>query len=278
MVGETAAPATDGIITPEAVVLDIRTAGFMPRIVAGILDLAAMVLVVIVVSIAATLAFFGDDSTTATVVSIALFAALFGYPILFETLWGGRTPGKAALGLRAVCVDGSPVRLKDATLRAMGGIVDKVLPPGGITGALFVTFTPRHQRVGDLIAGTIVIRDPDRHVVTPALWFSPPPGLEAFSESIDPTAITVEQYTVVRSFLTRASSLPPDVRAAIARDLATRLALTIRHPGSVGVAPEAFLICAMARYQRRNGPGVSRAGVPTNAVAASPPATAGWTR
>ncbi len=277
MVGETAAPTTDGIITPEAVVLDIRTAGFMPRIVAGIIDLAAMLLVVVVVSLVAIAAFFGDDSTTTTVVSIAVFAALFGYPILFETLWGGRTPGKASLGLRAVCVDGSPVRLKDATLRAMGGVVDKVLPPGGITGALFVTFTPRHQRVGDLIAGTIVIRDPDRHVISPALWFSPPPGLEAFAESIDPTAITVEQYTVVRSFLTRASSLPPEIRAAIARDLATRLALTVHHPGSVGVAPESFLICAMARYQRTNGPGVSRTGT-TNSFAAPAPTPAGWTR
>ncbi len=52
------------------------------------------------------------------------------------------------LGLRAVTTDGAPIQLRDATLRAMGGVVDRLLPPGGVTGALFVLLTPRHQRLG----------------------------------------------------------------------------------------------------------------------------------
>ncbi|MEM1333281.1 MAG: RDD family protein [Actinomycetota bacterium] len=239
--------AHDGIVTPEAVVLDLRTAGFALRIIAGLVDLTIVAVLIAISSIVTLLATGADGSTAATLLGIIVFAALFAYPILWETFWRGRTPGKAILRLRAVNVDGSPLRLKDATLRAMGGVVDKVLPPGGITGALFVTLTPRHQRVGDLIAGTIVIRDPDRSVTPPALWFSAPRGLERFAESIDPTAITVDQYTVVRSFLTRAGSLDPAVRFVLARDLATRLAVTVRHPGSTGVAPESFQICAMAR-------------------------------
>ena len=111
------------------------------------------------------------------------------------------------------------------------------------------------ERVGDLIAGTIVIRDPERFVVTPALWFSAPHGLEAYAETIDPTAITVEQYTVIRSFLTRGTALAPAVRGSIGIDLANRLAAEIHHRPPQWVPPEAFLICAMARFQRRNGPG-----------------------
>ncbi len=250
--------ADEGIITPEAVVLDVRTAGFASRVLAALIDTALMLVILVVVALVVQLTLVADESSASTVAAFVFFGVLFAYPILFETLLRGRTPGKMALGLRAVNVDGSPLRLKDATLRAMGGVVDRLLPPGGITGALFVTLTPRHQRVGDLIAGTIVIRDPERFVVTPALWFSPPPGLEAFAESIDPTAITVDQYTVVRSFLTRANTLDAGIRLALARDLATRLAITVHHPGSTGVHPEAFLVCAMARYQRRNGPGVAR--------------------
>jgi uncharacterized RDD family membrane protein YckC len=245
----------DGIVTPEAVLLDIETAGYASRILAGLLDLIIQLFLLTFVSSVLALGLGGDGSAFATAFAICLFLVLFGYPIAFETLSRGRTPGKMALSIRAVTVDGAPIRLREATLRAMGGVVDKVLPPGGVTGALFVTFTPKHQRIGDLIAGTMVIRDPEKYVVTPALWFSAPPGLEAYAETIDPTAITVEQYTVVRSFLTRGASLSAPIRQALAADLAARLGERIRYTPPAWVSPEVFLICAMARYQRRNGPG-----------------------
>ncbi len=251
-----------GIVTPEAVVLDVETAGYASRILAGLLDLLIQLALLFVVGVILGIAFFGDDSGVITAFAIATFLVIFGYPIGFETWLRGRTPGKIALGLRAVTNDGAPIRLREATLRAMGGVVDRLLPPGGVTGALFVMLTPRHQRLGDLIAGTMVIRDPEKFVTTPALWFSPPPGLEQYATSIDPTAITVEQYTVIRSFLTRGTSLSAPVRATFARDLATRLAERIHHQPPRFVAPEVFLICAMARYQRRNGPGRA-SGAPT---------------
>lgn len=248
-----------GIITPEAVVLDVETAGFASRILAGVIDSGAIVTSLFVVGGIMTAVLGGDESTAQTIFAFTFFALIFGYPILFETFMRGRTPGKAALGLRAVTIDGAPIRLREATLRAMGGIVDRLLPPGGITGAIFVTITPRNQRVGDLIAGTIVIRDPVKFVPSSALWFTAPPGFDGFAETIDPTAITVEQYTVIRSFLTRGAALSPEIRYALATDLADRLAETIRHPNHRAVQPEAFLICAMARYQRRFGPGRANA-------------------
>ncbi len=251
-----------GIVTPEAVVLDVETAGYASRILAGLLDLLIQLALLFVVAVVLGLIFFADESGVVTAFAIATFLVIFGYPIGFETWLRGRTPGKMALGLRAVTNDGAPIRLRDATLRAMGGVVDRLLPPGGVTGALFVMLTPRHQRLGDLIAGTMVIRDPEKFVTTPALWFSPPPGLEQYATTIDPTAITVEQYTVIRSFLTRGTSLSPSVRATFARDFANRLAERIHHKPPQFVAPEVFLICAMARYQRRNGPGRA-AGAPT---------------
>ena len=250
-----AAVPRDGIVTPEAVLLDVETAGFASRVLAGLLDLAIQGTATLLIALLLAFTVLRDSSGAFTAFAIATFATLFGYPILFETLLRGRTPGKMALGIRAVTSDGAPIRLREATLRAMGGLVDKLLPPGGVTGALFVLLTPQHQRVGDLIAGTIVIRDPDRFVVTPALWFSAPPALEAYAQTIDPTAITVDQYTVIRSFLTRGRVLAPAVRASIGRDLAERLAAQIRHRPPQWIRPEDFLICAMARYQRRNGPG-----------------------
>jgi uncharacterized RDD family membrane protein YckC len=246
-----------GIVTPEAVLLDVETAGFASRILAGLVDLTIQLVIFTSTLLVISVVVIRDDSGLLTATAVLTFLILFVYPIAFETSLRGRTPGKMVLGLRVVTLDGAPIRLREATLRAMGGVVDRLLPPGGVTGALFVTFTPRHQRVGDLIAGTIVIRDPEKYVVTPALWFSAPMGLEAYAETIDPTAITVEQYTVIRSFLTRGSRLSIPIRNSLALDLAHRLSARIRHTPPNYVPPEAFLICAMARYQRRNGPGKS---------------------
>ncbi|NND75764.1 MAG: RDD family protein [Ilumatobacter sp.] len=250
---------TDGIVTPEAVVLDLETAGFASRLVAALIDLMIVLLGLFVISLIVLLTLgSAGESTVITVMAFVVFCALFGYPIVFETMMRGRTPGKAALRLRAVTVDGAPLTLRETTLRAMGGIVDKLLPPGGITGVLFVLGTPRHQRVGDLIAGTIVIRDPQQYRPAPALWFSPPPGLEPYSDLIDPSAITTEQYTVIRSFLTRVGTLAPNVRVALAADLADRLGRTIRFPRHESVPPEAYLLCVIAKYQRSVGPATVR--------------------
>ena len=251
------ANVVDGIITPEGIVLDIETAGFASRILAGLFDLMIQLFLTFVLGVVLTFGLGGSDSAALTAFAIASFVAIFGYPIVFETWRRGRTPGKSALGIRAVTIEGAPIGLREATLRAMGGVVDRLLPPGGITGALFVLFTPRHQRIGDLISGTMVIRDPERFSMSPAWWFSAPTGLEAYADTIDPTAITVEQYTVIRSFLTRGARLSPAVRASLGRDLADRLGEQIRHERPPFVMPEVFLMCAMARYQRRNGPGQS---------------------
>jgi uncharacterized RDD family membrane protein YckC len=249
-----------GIVTPEAVVLDLQSAGFASRVAAGLIDLVIELIAAMIILVILGVAALGgsSDSFIQTAAAFVLFALLFGYPILFETLMRGQTPGKAALKIRAVTIEGAPITLREAALRAMGGVVDRLLPPGGITGVLFVLATPRQQRVGDLIAGTIVIRDPQQYVPPPALWFSPPWGFEDYAASIDPTSITVEQYTVIRSFLTRVNTLAPVARRALAVDLADRLGSAIGTPRHSNVAPETYLLCAISRYQRSVGPAASR--------------------
>ena len=242
----------DGIVTPEAVVLELETAGFASRLVAALIDLALLMIGLLIASIVIALVALrgASESTAQTMFAVMFFAVLFAYPILFETFMRGRTPGKAALRLRVVTMHGAPISFREAALRAMGGVVDRLLPPGGITGVLFVLGTPHHQRVGDLIAGTIVVRDPRHYVRAPALWFSPPVGLDQLAASIDPTAITVDQYTVVRSLLTRVNTLTPSVRVALATDLADRLAAVTGSQRPRHIPPEAFLLCVISQYQR----------------------------
>ena len=86
------------------------------------------------------------------------FVVLWGYPTVMETLWRGRTIGKIALGLRVVTVEGAPVRFRHAAIRATLGLVDFLLTSGA--GAVVsVLMTHRSQRLGDLVAGTVVLRE-----------------------------------------------------------------------------------------------------------------------
>jgi uncharacterized RDD family membrane protein YckC len=247
----------EGIITPEAVVLDLAPAGVASRLFSGLIDALAQLaiyIVLVLVILVGTGAAGGDGQVQQAALGIALFGVIFGYPIVSEMIWKGRSLGKAALGLRVVTVEGAPIRFRHAALRAMGGLVDKWVPPGGVVGLSFVLGTPDRQRIGDLLAGTIVILDPIRSPLPTGVWFPVPPGFEAYAATIDPTALTVDQYTVIRSFLIRARELTPPARASVATDLASRTAGTLRHSRPADVHPETFLLCVMARYQRRAFP------------------------
>ena len=250
--------ALDGIVTPDAVVLELETAGVASRVCAGLIDLAVQVGLLFVAGVAAVLiarmSGGGDGSNEETLWAIVITAVLLGYPVVCETFWRGRTVGKRAVGLRAVTLEGAPITVRHALLRMMGGLVDKLLPPGGATGMLMVVGTRRRQRVGDLLAGTIVIRDPERAALPPALWFPVPFGYEAYAGTIDPTAMTVEQYTVIRAFLVRVNELTANARFQVAETLAAGLAPVLRHERPAQVHPETFLLCAIARYQRRTFP------------------------
>ena len=254
----TAASVGEGIITPEAVILELETAGVASRLFSGIIDALAQIglYIVLALLILLVLSFGGgaSDQVLQAIFGILIFVVIFGYPILSEMLSRGRTLGKAAMGLRVVTIEGAPVRFRHSALRAMGGLVDKWVPPGGLVGTFFVLGTPSRQRIGDLLAGTLVIRDPDRTALPAGIWFPIPYGFESYAATIDPTSFTVDQYTVVRAFLMRTRELTPAARYSVALDLAGRTAATLRHERPQQVHPETFLLCVIARYQRRNFP------------------------
>jgi hypothetical protein len=89
-----------------------------------------------------------------------------------------------------------------------------------------------------------------------AITFPTLPGFEAYVASLDVSAITIEQYQVVRSFLTRVGAFTPDARAALAVRLANPVARTMHHTPPPGLHPELFLASVASAYQRRHaGPG-----------------------
>jgi uncharacterized RDD family membrane protein YckC len=272
------------MVTPEAVALEFRTANLGSRILAYLLDMVIVALGILAGLLAVALIgqasdVVAPDWVALTIVLVLLPGWWLGYFIAFETLWRGRTPGKAALGLRVVTREGAPVRFRHAAIRALLGLVD-FLVLGGFFAVVFILLTRDNQRLGDLVAGTLVLRERSALAAPAPVSFAPPPGLEAYAATLDPSGVGTEEYLAVRTFLTRAASLAPGPRSALAMQLANPLAAKLRPPPPAGISPEAYLRCVAAAYQQRQrmatgqgegpGPGAGSGGLWTPADAPAP--------
>jgi uncharacterized RDD family membrane protein YckC len=244
-----------GIVTPEAVLLEFDTASAGSRTIAELIDLLVQLVTLVGVWTVAGIVAASSPllETAATIAALVLtFLVLVGYPAGFEALWQGRTLGKAALGLRVVTREGGPIRFRHAAIRAMFGLVEIYAFLGSIA-ALSIILTRNDQRVGDLAAGTFVLRERRAASRAVAVSFMPPRGYEAYTASLDVTALTEEQYGVLRSFLLRAPQLTLPARYALSVRLAEPVTRLLHHTPPAGVGPEAFLACVAAAYQRRHG-------------------------
>ena len=264
--------STDGIVTPEAVVLEFETAGLPSRLLGAFLDAVIQLAILFVVLFAA----FGLSEAglefgglATAFLYVLLFLLLFAYPAAFETLWRGRTPGKAMMGLRVVTIEGGPIRFRHAAIRAILGLFDKYVG-SGLVGLLAVVFTRRNQRLGDLVGGTIVLRERSGARAPAAVRFSPPPGLESYVASLDAGRLGHEDYGTVRTFLLRSASLPPASRAHLAGQLAGPIAARLSTSPPAGLPAEVFLVCVAAAHQQRHAPVVVGASAGFTSVWAAP--------
>ena len=245
------------LVTPEAVVLQFETAGLGSRILARALD--TLIQVAILLALLLVFALFraasGSGMGTALLVVflIGLFLDLFVYSAYLETVWRGQTVGKRALGLRVVTREGAPIRFRHAAIRSALWLVDGLLFAGPTIGVATMLLTRQSLRTGDMVAGTIVVRERSGARVPAAVTFAVPPGCEPYVASIDVGALPAELYEAVRSFLLRGGSLPPQVRLPLAVSFARPIAARLRHNPPPWVGPELFLACVAAAYQRRHG-------------------------
>lgn len=265
----------EGIVTPEAVLLEFADAGLGSRSLAFVVDLVVRGAIAwVVFLILATTGFVLDETVVVVVSIVTVFAVLLVYPAACETVWNGRTPGKMVFGLRAVTVEGSPVRFRHAAIRSALGLVDFLLGAGTIA-ILAALATRRSQRLGDLAAGTVVIRERQASTGSRPVEFRPPPGWERYAATLDVSALRDDGYVLIRSFLLRVHDLAPDARRARATSLATSVARILDAPFPVGTDAEAFLVAVATAHQARHGTPPAPPTTPaTPATPASPPEVA----
>jgi len=269
LAGAAVEPLRVRVETPENIVLELPIAGLTRRGAAWALDTLIRVAILgAALFVAVPIACAGLGQVAAGAIFLLMFVSEWGYFTVCEAFYGGRTPGKAAVGLRVVRTDGGPVTFWPALVRNLLRFADTLplllapaphimpnfFPPSiplyGV-GALCWTLTPRGQRIGDLFAGTLVIRTapatvPKQPVILDkiapldrALISGPKPPRTALA--------TVDEY------LARRGVLDHERGHQLALPLALAVARRLRYggdPQGVRVYPMAFLARVWATYLR----------------------------
>ena len=246
------------IETPEGVDLSVALAGLGSRFVAAVIDgiiQGAMLLILFFAfgTAAGAALESGVEEIGALLIALAallVFLVFFGYPILFETLNSGRTPGKAAIGIRVVLEGGGPVNFRAAAIRSLVMLVDMFPPTTYAVGIVAILVSKRNQRVGDMAAGTLIVRD-RRAAPAGARWVeNVSPETEHYVDTWDVSSVREDEIVTVRSFLARRYELTAEARAHLGNELAARL-----RPKVAGsdprLPPEAFLEGLSAAKARR---------------------------
>ncbi|MFJ8825822.1 RDD family protein [Streptomyces sp. NPDC102467] len=238
------------LVTGEAVALELRPAKLPSRALAVLIDLVVAFVVYIVVTIAVVAATASLDDAAAAALSVALFLlVLVGIPIAVETFSHGRSLGKLACGLRVVRDDGGPIRFRHALVRGAVGVVE-ILMTFGVVACIASLVSARGRRVGDVFAGTLVVRE---RVPSGQAAFvpPPPPWLVGRFAQLDLSAVPEGLWLAVRQYLTRMGQLDPQVGWGMAGRLAADLAAHTGAPAPSDVPPAAFLAAVMHERQSR---------------------------
>ncbi len=235
------------VVTPEAVRVMIDIAGLGSRMIAIIIDSAIQF--VLFIALGFSFAGIGLEGVALAAAAAASFFLLFwGYFFLFEGLWNGRTPGKRAQRIRVIRVDGQPAGWIQAALRNLVRIID-LLPMAYTLGALSILLTKRSQRLGDLTAGTIVVREQSAPAPSP---LSLAPEAMVASGTLDTSALTETEYSLIRSFLERRAALVALSRDQLAAQLATMVRPKVGGTASWTASDEALLEAVAASYRSRS--------------------------
>ena len=207
------------IETPERVPLHFALASIGNRFIACAIDhtiqIVALIGLVIFFLIISDRADVGARLTNApkwvlAVLVIVQFLIINGYFAIFEWVWSGQTPGKRWLKLRVIREDGRPISFYEAMIRNLLRVIDFIVPPFYSIGLVSVFATARDQRIGDLVSGTVVVREREAEAPAFAEVFASPvsdPALRRTCKpvefSADLTNLTEQEILVVESFLRR---------------------------------------------------------------------------
>src|SRR5580704_19125899 len=222
------------IETPEQTSIEFPLAGIGSRFLAVAIDtliqwtvFAVLGLILVAVGFSIGAGFGQSSSGGVWIVAILVFVFFlitYGYYILFESIWNGQTPGKRITHIRVIKDSGQPITAIDAVGRNLLRIVDQ-LPVFYGVGVLCAWISPQSKRLGDYVAGTVVVHEKPFETVAPQ-WNAP---AQAAAHQYGANRLTPEEFALVETFLSRRSALDAGVRydtaAGIVRRIESKLIL-----------------------------------------------------
>ncbi|WP_067826070.1 RDD family protein [Nocardia inohanensis] len=238
--------------TGEAVAVELPIARIPMRAAAFLLDVLTQLIIgfLLVLLVQALLEWQRADDAWQSAAGIACAAGtLIGYPAIFETLSGGRSLGKLAFGLRVVRSDGGPVDFRHAITRALSGLVDFWLLGTGLVAIVTSLCSPYARRVGDALAGTVVVHERSR--VPFAALAASPPWLTGWARSLDLSGLPDDLALAVRRYLIRFPTLTPQAQDELGRTLVLTVCARLRVLPPNGYPPLHILGAVLSERQRR---------------------------
>lgn len=246
------------IRTPESVELEFTLAGIGNRTIALVVDYliwgAVLIGLLIFWSVLSLQLqrYFGEgvDLWISAISILMTFAVYTGYFVLFETLWRGQTPGKRYSKIRVIREDGQPAGVTQAILRALIRPIDDTF----FIGLLLIVLTKREKRLGDLLAGTLVIQE-ERAVISAN--FAVSSEADSLADELIASqrlnALLPDDFAVIREYLQRRSMLAPNARTDLSLKLA-RQAKDILGLQELPfqMTPDLFLEAIYLAYQKRD--------------------------
>src|SRR4051812_39941102 len=240
-----------GLISGEGVRLALAPAGVGSRVIAAAVDAVVQaVALFVLILVDAALAGTSDSAAVGAVVIVEAVLVLAGYPIAAEWLSRGRTLGKAALGLRVVRDDGGPIGFRHALVRGLAGLILEkpglLFPLTTVAGLVTMSTSGREKRLGDMMAGTVVLNEhaAPQPLAAPPAWV--PPALQPWVLSLDLHRLDDRLALTVRQFAGRAYAMTPDARHQLGETLRTRVLAVTTPPPPPWVATHDLLLSLLA--------------------------------
>ncbi|MEA5533416.1 RDD family protein [Crocosphaera sp. XPORK-15E] len=250
--------------TPESVELDFTLAGIGNRTLALVFDYLFLGLILIFYSLITFIfaKFLGDilSDYLSDVADIylwlwaisllILFFTYTGYFVFFETLWQGQTPGKRFAKIRVICDDGRPIGLQQATLRTLLRPIDDIL----FIGVLLIVFSKSEKRIGDLLAGTLVIQEESEKPKANFLISEEAKNLvNSINNTANLTNLSPENFAVIREYLQRREAMLLQAKHELSRKLAYQVKDIIQLAEiPEGTTANHFLEAVYLAYQQQN--------------------------
>lgn len=253
------------IETPEQVALYFPLAGLGSRFLAAALDgliqtavtVILFLVVAIVFSAIGTRAIDTLSNTAAkwftALLILGYFVLVWGYYALFEAFRNGQTPGKRVMKIRVIKDSGRQITFFEALARNLLRVID-TLPGAYLTGVISILVTKQNKRLGDLVAGTIVVHErvdefgiypsmPASRTFTAAMYETPlaPAPVLAGIPADRVVRLTHNDLHLIESFLARAISLPMEIRAQLGSRLLDTLCVKMDVPVPTDAPPERTL-------------------------------------